>query len=123
MARKDGSTMRKFILSLFLLVFLITPSYSATTLVKAISVSQLALDESITGFYLNLQEKIGIMVTNKNVYLLTEPTTAGSYYTIEKVPLPSFATDEKIITIHWATNTNRAIALQTNKNIYFFLYN
>jgi len=115
--------MKRLLLATLILLFSSVPAFSATTLVKAVSVSQLALDETVTGFYLNMQEKIGIMVTTKNLYLLTEPVVAGNLYTLEKVVLPVFASDEKIVMVHWNTASGRALALQTNKNIYFFLYN
>ena len=115
--------MKRLLLAIIILLFSAVPSFAAITLVKAVSVTQLALDETVSGFYLNMHEKIGIMVTTKNLYLLTEPTVVGNLYTLEKVPLPVFATDEKIVTVHWNTASGRALALQTNKNIYFFLYN
>lgn len=113
--------MKKILLSLFLLVLLITPSYSAT-IVKAISVTQLAMDEKIISFYSFSQNKINLMLTDKNMYIISPPASGSTFYGLEKIPFV-LQSGEVIKTVYWNDATGMATAFATNLNIYFFLYN
>ena len=110
----------KKILPLLMLCLVLTSSvHAATTLSKAIDITQLALGETPVSLWTNSSGKVSILVTTKNVYLLTEPTTKGSLYTIEKVVLPTMVTGEKI-TDFWYDSTGKPLAMLTTKGIYLF---
>ena len=72
------------------------------------------------GFYANPIGKVGAMLTTTYFYIITEPVSSGSPYTLEKIALPTFATGEVITNIHWNTETGKPIAIETNKSVYFF---
>lgn len=112
--------MKRLMAVLIALFIFCSPAVAATTLTKAIDMTQLALDETPISLWNNSTGKVSILLTTKNVYLLTEPTTAGSMYTIEKVVLPTMATGESITNFWYENSSGKPTAMITNKGIYLF---
>ena len=89
-----------------------------TNFYKAVELSQLALDEQPQVLvHADANNKVFVLYTTKNVYLLVEPTTVGQLYTITKINLPTLVSGE-LVEVFLFDRAGKLTGLQTNKAIY-----
>lgn len=110
--------MRKLLLALLILVAFCMPVKAETVLVKAFAVSQLATDETPISLWSNNNAKSSAVLTNKNIFLLTDPSAANALFVVEKITIPAFETNEQIADFLFNAETQKVGAMVTNKYIY-----
>jgi hypothetical protein len=87
------------------------------TFVPTIDMTALLINEKPVSLWSNSTGKVQILLTNQNVWLLTEPTVAGNAYAMEKVVLPTFITGESISDFYF-DSLGKPLAMVTNRWIY-----